>query len=191
MASHELFDADTDERVQLKGIYDVDMRPMYTSGFQDVLKELSQELKEPFVTLGGVSLSNGNAFVLFGAFLLIMAFVVMLFGRDSGKEPKCVNARHILLHDEEDCRAARQRIDRGEAFEKVANALSKCPSSQMGGDLGTFGPGKLHKSFDRICFHPETPVGEVIGPVRTPFGWHLFFIDARFGMGDDEDKKTK
>eukprot|EP00441_Pelagodinium_beii_P047659 CAMPEP_0197623186 /NCGR_PEP_ID=MMETSP1338-20131121/3242_1 /TAXON_ID=43686 ORGANISM="Pelagodinium beii, Strain RCC1491" /NCGR_SAMPLE_ID=MMETSP1338 /ASSEMBLY_ACC=CAM_ASM_000754 /LENGTH=98 /DNA_ID=CAMNT_0043193073 /DNA_START=30 /DNA_END=326 /DNA_ORIENTATION=- len=95
------------------------------------------------------------------------------------------------MSSEADILQAKKRIDNGERFAQVAKALSICPSSkQDGGDLGVFKPGELNTAFDRICFNPElAPVGEVVGPFKTHFGWHLFRVDFRTGFSNDDDGK--
>ena len=102
-----------------------------------------------------------------------------------------VRARHILFRVPEDASAeevaeakaraeqARARIvEGGEDFGLVAEALSEDPSTAKdGGDLGWFGRGRMVKSFEDAAFSAEP--GEVVGPVRTPFGWHLIQVRAR------------
>ena len=57
---------------------------------------------------------------------------------------------------------------------------SNDPSAKSGGSLGSFEPGKMVREFDEVCFDPEVPVGEVTGPVRTQFGYHLILVEDRF-----------
>jgi peptidyl-prolyl cis-trans isomerase C len=64
-------------------------------------------------------------------------------------------------------------------FAEVAAATSTCPSSKSGGSLGTFGPGRMVKDFDKVCF--EEAVGVVHGPISTQFGEHLILITGRTG----------
>ena len=36
--------------------------------------------------------------------------------------------------------------------------------------------------FDKIIFDPNTELNTVYGPVPTEFGWHLIYIEQRWGM---------
>ena len=86
-------------------------------------------------------------------------------------------ARHILVDTEEECENLKTRIEEGADFGELAASHSKCPSGRNGGDLGSFGPGEMVKEFDQVVFN-ET-VGQVHGPVRTQFGYHLLEITSR------------
>jgi peptidyl-prolyl cis-trans isomerase C len=59
----------------------------------------------------------------------------------------------------------------------MAKQHSSCPSSRNGGDLGEFGPGQMVPEFDVVIWNE--PVGEVHGPVKTGFGYHLIEIVSR------------
>ena len=65
----------------------------------------------------------------------------------------------------------------GASFEDLAKQHSSCPSGQQGGALGEFGPGQMVKEFDTVVFNEA--VGEVHGPVKTQFGYHLLEITSR------------
>jgi len=83
-----------------------------------------------------------------------------------------VTARHILVPTLAEAMTARERItDLNEDFSQVAKELSKCPSGQQGGNLGTFGKGMMVKPFEDAAFGLE--VGKVSLPVQTQFGYHL------------------
>ena len=86
-------------------------------------------------------------------------------------------ARHILVSTEEQCNALKQQIIDGADFAELAKEHSSCPSSREGGALGTFGPGQMVKEFDEVVF--SAPVGEVQGPVKTQFGFHLVEVTQR------------
>ena len=64
-----------------------------------------------------------------------------------------------------------------EKFAEAAKEFSCCPSSERGGDMGEFGPGKMVGNFDMVSFNEA--VGEVHGPVWTPYGYHLIYIAER------------
>ena len=102
-----------------------------------------------------------------------------------------VRARHILVRAEEgaDDAAARatierakQRIESGEDFAKVAGEVSQDPSTRdQGGDLGYFGRNSMAKEFEQEAF--GAPVGRLVGPVRTSLGFQLIKVeDKREGL---------
>ena len=68
-------------------------------------------------------------------------------------------------------------IENGAEFGQLAQQHSLCPSGKQGGDLGEFGRGQMVKEFDTVVF--SAPVGEVQGPVKTQFGYHLLEVTKR------------
>lgn len=89
------------------------------------------------------------------------------------------SARHILVSSEEECNDLKQQIADGADFAEMAAAHSQCPSGQRGGELGSFSPGMMVPEFDTVVFNEA--VGEVHGPVKTQFGYHLIEITSREG----------
>jgi len=87
------------------------------------------------------------------------------------------SARHILVPTEEACQALKDQIEAGSDFAAVASEHSECPSGKNGGDLGEFGPGQMVPEFDEVVFSRE--VGQVHGPVKTQFGYHLVEVTNR------------
>lgn len=87
-------------------------------------------------------------------------------------------ARHILVANEAECLKLKAEIEAGADFGEVAKLNSSCPSRMRGGDLGAFGPGQMVKEFDEVVF--SGPVGVVLGPVKTQFGYHLIEITKRW-----------
>lgn len=106
-----------------------------------------------------------------------------------------VRASHILVRMKADPSPAdtnaayvkamqmRQRIIKGEDFEKVARGKGGQPGSEdpsvksNGGDLGYFSALQMVYPFENAAY--ETPVGEVSMPVRTQFGYHLIKVTDR------------
>lgn len=89
-----------------------------------------------------------------------------------------VSASHILVDSEEKANELLSKIQSGEAaFEACAKECSSCPSGQNGGNLGEFGHGQMVKEFDEACFSME--VGELRGPVKTQFGYHIIRLDSK------------
>ena len=88
-----------------------------------------------------------------------------------------VNASHILVDNEEKALEILEKINTGATFEDMAREFSSCPSKENGGNLGDFGRGQMVPEFDEAVFKME--VGEVTGPVKTQFGYHLIKLNAK------------
>ncbi|GGH31199.1 peptidylprolyl isomerase [Alsobacter metallidurans] len=92
-----------------------------------------------------------------------------------------VHARHILVEQEADAKAAAERVKKGEDFAKVAAELSKDPGSgKEGGDLGWFSKERMVPEFADAAFKLQP--GQVSEPVKSQFGWHVIKL---------EEKRTK
>ena len=89
-----------------------------------------------------------------------------------------VRAKHILVSEEEECKAILAAVTNGEkTFEDAAAESSTCPSGQRGGDLGEFGKGQMVKEFEEAAFAAE--IDTVVGPVKTQFGYHLIKVEKK------------
>ena len=89
-----------------------------------------------------------------------------------------VGASHILVDSEEKANELLAKITSKEvSFEDAARENSTCPSSENGGNLGEFTRGQMVPEFDEACFTME--VGEIRGPVKTQFGFHLIKLTAK------------
>lgn len=87
------------------------------------------------------------------------------------------HARHILVSSEDEARELMAEIEEGGDFAALAEEHSSCPSSANGGDLGEFGQGDMVESFDEAVFDGD--VGEILGPVKTSFGYHVIEVLSR------------
>ena len=87
---------------------------------------------------------------------------------------KQVRASHILVKTEDQANDILKRINGGEDFADVAKRFSKCPSGSKGGDLGWFGKGMMVPEFEKAAF--ETAEGNIVGPVKTQFGYHIIKV---------------
>jgi len=96
-------------------------------------------------------------------------------------EDRRVTASHILVDSQDEANAVLASIQSKETtFGKAAQEYSSCPSGSKGGSLGTFEPGQMVKEFDDVVFDESvSPVGDVVGPVKTQFGWHLITVVER------------
>jgi len=82
-----------------------------------------------------------------------------------------ITARHILVEQRYEAEDIKKKLDQGGDFAELARKFSRCPSSRAGGDLGSFGRGRMVPSFEEAAF--GLAVGDVSEPVRTQFGYHL------------------
>ncbi|MBX2823529.1 MAG: peptidyl-prolyl cis-trans isomerase [Gammaproteobacteria bacterium] len=87
------------------------------------------------------------------------------------------SARHILVDTEENCQSLIDEINGGADFAELAKQHSKCPSGREGGNLGSFGPGQMVPEFDQAVFNGN--IGDVQGPVKTDFGFHILQVTER------------
>ena len=98
--------------------------------------------------------------------------------KDEMTEGETVNASHILVDSEEKANELLAAIQAGDiSFEDAARDNSSCPSSSQGGNLGDFGRGQMVPEFDQACFEMEE--GEVRGPIKTQFGYHLIRLNKK------------
>lgn len=99
---------------------------------------------------------------------------------------KQTRARHILikvnelLSDAEARQRAvvlKERLDNGADFVELARLHSTDLSAAKGGDLGWLYQGDTVPDFERAM--DALKIGEISGPVRSPFGWHLIQVQER------------
>ena len=115
--------------------------------------------------------------------------ILRLNERRGGAAPIVVQqtrARHILvktneLISETEARnrilALKDRLDNKVDFAELARARSEDTSASRGGDLNWLSPGDTVPEFERAM--DELKPGEISGPVRSPFGWHLIQVMER------------
>lgn len=108
-----------------------------------------------------------------------------------------IHAAHILIEVPADAapedtlkaynriKKAKERISKGDAFEKVANEITEDKygkQNQNGGDLGYFTAFRMVYPFESAAY--KTNVGEVSDIIRTNFGYHLIkVLDKRPARG--------
>jgi peptidyl-prolyl cis-trans isomerase D len=105
------------------------------------------------------------------------------------KEPEEVKARHILFkvpagasvsadtRAKENALAVLKKAKEGEDFATLAKEHSQGPTASKGGDLGYFARGQMVKPFEELAFSLKK--GEIGGPVKTQFGWHLIKVEDK------------
>lgn len=107
---------------------------------------------------------------------------------DENKEDLVVvRASHILVDSEEKAKAALDRLNNGEAFDKVAKDVSMDGSAPQGGDLGYFPKGQLAiKEFEDAAFALKE--GETSRLVKTEVGYHIIkLVDKKDSYEDLKD----
>ncbi len=115
--------------------------------------------------------------------------ILRLNERRGGAAPIVVQqtrARHILvktneLVSETEARnrvlALKDRLDNKVDFAELARARSEDTSASRGGDLNWLSPGDTVPEFEQAM--DALKPGEISGPVRSPFGWHLIQVMER------------
>ncbi len=115
--------------------------------------------------------------------------IVKLLETRSRNAPTVVEqtrVRHILIKVNEITSEAdgkikidriKDRIDLGAKFDEQAKLNSEDGSAAKGGELGWISPGDTVPDFEQAM--GRLKVGELSGPVRTPFGWHLIEVEER------------
>jgi len=93
---------------------------------------------------------------------------------DEFKQEKQVRARHILVENEATAKKISAKLKSGADFATLAKESSSCPSSAKGGDLGFFTRERMVKEFADVAF--KLKKGEVSGPVKTKFGYHIIEV---------------
>jgi peptidyl-prolyl cis-trans isomerase C len=88
-----------------------------------------------------------------------------------------VRARHILVGSEQEAKQIIEQINGGEKFEDAAKKYSLDGSKEFGGDLGYFTAAEMVPEFSKAAF--ALKVGEISGPVKTDFGWHIILVEDR------------
>ncbi|MFH0765527.1 MAG: peptidylprolyl isomerase [Calditrichota bacterium] len=81
-----------------------------------------------------------------------------------------------------------KEIRDGADFAELAKEFSEDPGSAAnGGDLDWFGRGKMVGDFDEAAF--PAAIGEILGPVKSRYGYHIIqVLDRRQGEAGEEIK---
>ncbi len=94
-------------------------------------------------------------------------------------------AAHILLKTEDEAKELKERLNKGEEFEKLAKEYSQCPSGKNGGDLGYKEPADLVKEFNDAVL--KLPLRTLSEPFKTQFGWHIAKVYRIKYFSDEEN----
>ena len=76
----------------------------------------------------------------------------------------------------------------GSDFAELARIMSEdAATAESGGDLGSFGRGRMVKEFEDVTFSLEA--GEISEPVLTQFGWHLILVEEVLTNEEGEEER--
>lgn len=89
-----------------------------------------------------------------------------------------INARHILVDNEEKAKELIVKLDGGADFAELAAANSSDGSKAQGGDLGYFRKGQMVPPFEEAAFALEKGAYTKT-PVQSQFGWHIIKVEDR------------
>ena len=92
-------------------------------------------------------------------------------------QPPMVKFSQIVTHSEDEAKALRERLLKGEHLDELARQYSTAPEAEDGGEVGWISQDALDESIDRVIF--SLPVGEISPVVKTPYGYHIFQVDAK------------
>lgn len=99
------------------------------------------------------------------------------------RPPEEIRARHILVRTEQEANKILAEIKAGKDFAELAKKYSIDPAAAKGGifelpDGREWLPrGTFESSFEHILF--KIPKGQVGGPLKTQFGWHILKVEDR------------
>jgi peptidyl-prolyl cis-trans isomerase D len=91
-----------------------------------------------------------------------------------------------ILNDFDEIKA---RIENGEDFNQLAMIYSEDPAKETNqGRYDFFERGTMVKPFEEACFNGK--VGEIVGPVETPYGFHIIKIEDKHVKDGKEEVKV-
>lgn len=99
-------------------------------------------------------------------------------------------ARHILVETEEEARAIKAELEAGADFATLAKERStEQAAQQTGGDLGTFGRGRMVTEFENAAF--ALSEGQISDPVKSNYGWHIIQVQKIEGEAPTFEAKKE
>lgn len=88
-----------------------------------------------------------------------------------------VKFSQIVTHSEDEAKALRERLLKGEHLDELARQYSMAPEAEDGGEVSWISQNALDESIDKVIF--SLPVGEISPVVKTPYGYHIFQVAAK------------
>ncbi len=107
-----------------------------------------------------------------------VSHILLSFSEKNGEQDSSVIKEKLKM--------IRERILKGEPFEKLAKEFSDDSSAKInGGDLGYFSAFRMVYQFEEVAYATKT--GEVSEPFKTRFGYHILKVtDRRKSRGEFE-----
>jgi parvulin-like peptidyl-prolyl isomerase len=97
---------------------------------------------------------------------------------DAFRAEESFSLRQILVSTDNEARDVRRRLQKDpRSFEALARTASKAPEAPAGGLMGTFSRGQLPPEIEAAA--APLPTGVISDVVHSPFGYHIFRVDAR------------
>ncbi|MEN9880756.1 MAG: chaperone SurA [Pseudomonadota bacterium] len=128
--------------------------------------------------------------------------IVKLLGRRGGgsalPQVQQTHARHILIkvteitsesEAKQKISLVHQRLKAGEDFAALAKLYSQDGSALKGGDLGWLYPGDTVQPFEQAM--NALKIGEISGPVQSPFGFHIIQVLERRTTDVSQDRQRQ
>ncbi|MEC4200625.1 peptidylprolyl isomerase PrsA [Bacillus paralicheniformis] len=101
-----------------------------------------------------------------------------------------IHLSHILVKEKKTAEEVEKKLKKGEKFEDLAKEYSTDGTAEKGGDLGWVGKDdNMDKDFVKAAFALKT--GEISGPVKSQFGYHIIKKDEERGKYEDMKKDLK
>ncbi len=89
-----------------------------------------------------------------------------------------VQAQHILVATEDLANQTYEQITSGASFDEVTKTTSTDTiTAPTGGELGWITRDQMPDAFTEVAFSTEP--GEVAGPVKTEYGWHIVKVNDK------------
>lgn len=103
-----------------------------------------------------------------------------------GKYPNEVEIRHVLLAASDKAEAVAKSLRAGANFAKVAQKESlDAATAAMGGRFGPLLYGEVLPELEEVVFRMRP--GEIVGPLKSKFGYHVLRKDAERKMSYDNE----
>lgn len=96
-----------------------------------------------------------------------------------------IEAKHILVEDEETANEIKEKLDDGEDFAELAKEYSEDEASaENGGEVGYFSVGEMVPEFEEAAF--ELEIDTISEPVQSSYGFHIIQVTDKREKEDSE-----
>lgn len=96
------------------------------------------------------------------------------------EKPEQVRVRQIVVATEQESHKVLELLQAGTDFSTLAREKSTAPEAEHGGDLGYFAKGDMPAEFNVVF---GMPLGGISGIVKSPYGFHIFKLEAKRRAG--------